>query len=985
MTKYQAEFLEKSNTSQYSIFDLVEPNSKVLEFGPAHGILTKPLKERKNCVIDIVEISEEYGKEAAEYARTALKGKKEGDIESYFWCDRFAGEKYDYIIFADVLEHLFDPKEVLKKSREFLEKSGEIIVSVPNVANDAIMINLYNNLFCYTEEGLLDNTHIKFFAMKNIPLMADELEMGISYFDALYLDDHSNEQSDFFDDTYESIKELLFEHKAGNAYQFIFKLCNDTKTDNSLVIDNFCKQIIKSTTTHITLQKKDGLLVPYEKIETPLDKDIKYKVDVDETIDSIIINPAEGLYYRTKITVNDIPPNDYKIKVYAGIKDQKNEAYYVLHSKAANYTITADFSKMTSVIFNIRINRVRERYLVDNFLTELGKVKKEKNSIVSSRSWKLTSPLRRLSRKLSKNSKKRYGEKDIKKLKNNGEIYQWHYERSRLSSKEYKRQRNDDSVKELLFSIIVPVYNTDESQLREMINSVIDQTYSGWELCMADASDDYHGYVSSLIKEFVKKDKRIRYKKIENKGISENSNAAIEMAKGNYFVLLDHDDLIHPSALYHNAAEIKNRGADFLYSDEDKISPDGQKHIDPYYKPDFSPDLLRANNYICHLTVFSRELYLSAGCFRKEFDGAQDHDLFLRMTEKAKNIVHIKRVLYHWRMSETSTAMGSEAKEYTTQAGINAVREQLDRLGTEGKVSQIRGIPNNYRVSYKIQNEPLISIIIPNCDHVRDLKKCLNSITKKSTYKKYEIIIIENNSKNKETFDYYEELEMQGNIKVVIYESNKGFNYSAINNYGRKFAEGEHLLFMNNDTEVITKNWMEEMLMFSQRKDVGAVGAKLYYPDDTIQHAGTVIGIGGIAGHIFFQLDRFKNGYFSRAMIQQNLSAVTAACMMVRKNVFDETGGFEEELEVQYNDVDFCLKIREAGYLICWTPFAELYHYESKSRGIDILPSDKQRAEKEAEYMKKKWHRYYEEGDPYYNPNLSLRSHLYDLNKDLKY
>jgi len=501
---------------------------------------------------------------------------------------------------------------------------------------------------------------------------------------------------------------------------------------------------------------------------------------------------------------------------------------------------------------------------------------------------------------------------------------------------------------------------------------------------MADASDDSHEYVSSVIKEFGENEKRIIYKKIENKGISENSNAAIEIAKGDYFVLLDHDDMLHPSALYHNAYEIKKSGADFIYSDEDKISADGSKHISPYYKPDFSPDLLRANNYICHLTVFSRELFFSVGGFRKEFDGAQDHDIFLRMTEKAKKIVHIKRVLYHWRMSETSTAMDSDAKEYTTHAGINAVMEQLERLGTEGKVFEIKGIPNNYRVCYKIHNDPLVSIMIPNCDHLMDLKKCINSIVTKSTYSKYEIIIIENNSKNKATFDYYEELRKNENIKIITYESNKGFNYSAINNYGRKFANGEHLLFMNNDTEVITKNWIEEMLMFSQRNDVGAVGVKLYYPDDTIQHAGTVIGIGGIAGHIFFRLNRFKNGYFSRAMIQQNLSAVTAACMMVRKNVFDEVGGFEQELEVQYNDVDLCLKIREAGYLICWTPFAELYHHESKSRGRDILPIEKQRGKKETEYMKKRWHRYYEEGDPYYNPNLSLKSHLYGLNKDLK-
>ncbi len=541
----------------------------------------------------------------------------------------------------------------------------------------------------------------------------------------------------------------------------------------------------------------------------------------------------------------------------------------------------------------------------------------------------------------------------------------------KISAKRRKSESSFKFDKDIKFSILVPLYNTPKNFLKEMIESVQNQTYKNWELCLADGSDEQHNFVGKYCKKLAKKDNRIKYKKLtENKGISENTNACIEMSTGEYIALFDHDDILHPSALFRYMQVICENGADFIYCDEDKFTSLDDEFYDHNFKVDFAPDNLRANNYICHFTVFKKSLLELTGGFRKEFDGSQDHDLVLRLTEQAKSIVHIPEVLYHWRISDASVASDPYAKPYTIEAGKNAVREHLKRVGLEGTVESSPFHPNIYKINYKIKGNPLVSILIPNCNHTEDLDKCIKSIINKSTYNNYEIIIIENNS-NAETFKYYKTLEKYPQIKVVVYKTDT-FNYSAINNFGAQFASGEHILLLNNDIEVISENWIEEMLMLSQREDVGIVGAKLYYPDDTIQHAGVVLGMGGVAGHIFRTMPRTSPGYFGRAIYVNNCSIVTFACAMMKKRIFDEVNGLDESFAVAFNDVDMCMRVLSAGYLNCFTPFAELYHYESISRGSDMDADKYDRFVGEVNRFTERWKAELDKGDAYYNKNLTL-------------
>lgn len=553
---------------------------------------------------------------------------------------------------------------------------------------------------------------------------------------------------------------------------------------------------------------------------------------------------------------------------------------------------------------------------------------------------------------------------DKRKLKKIAEDYY-------ISAQRREQEENAQFPKDIKFSVLVPLYNTPDSFLKAMIESVQAQTYKNWELCLADGSDKEHSFVGEICKKYAGKDERIKYEKLEkNLGISENTNACIRMVTGEYIALFDHDDLLHPSALYEVMRAICEHGTDFIYTDENTFSEEPRDAYNPHFKPDFSPDTLRSYNYICHLSVFSRELLDSVGYFRSEYDGSQDYDLILRLTEKAKKVFHIRKILYYWRAHKNSVAQDVGAKPYTVAAAKKALAAHLERCGLKGEVLDA-SVPTTYHIKYEIDGNPLISVIIPNKDHTDDLDICLKSLYEKSSYKNFELIIVENNSTEKETFEYYEALtQKHGNIKIVTWKGN--FNYSAINNLGVSYAKGEYILLLNNDVEIINGSCLEEMLMFAQRKDVGAVGAKLYYSDDTVQHAGVILGLGGTAGHAHKHFARSHPGYMARASIAQNLTACTAACLMMRRDVFDEVGGLDESFEVAFNDVDLCMKIRKKGYLVVFTPYAELYHYESKSRGNDSTPEKLERFRGEIDRFKEKWQKQLDDGDPYYNPNLTL-------------
>ncbi len=525
-----------------------------------------------------------------------------------------------------------------------------------------------------------------------------------------------------------------------------------------------------------------------------------------------------------------------------------------------------------------------------------------------------------------------------------------------------------------LISILVPLYNTDDTMLKEMIGSVEWQTYSNWELCLADGSDEAHSYVKKTVDSY--NDSRIKYMKLEkNEGISGNTNQCLKLATGEYIGLFDHDDILHPSALFEYVKVINEQGADYIYCDETTFKSGNIDHmLTMHFKPDYSIDNLRANNYICHFSVFKKTLLEGTELFRSKFDGSQDHDMILRLTDKAEKIVHVPRLLYYWRCHAGSVASNISAKEYAIDAAKGAVADHLRKHGyTDFKITSTRAFETIFKIRYKINGSPLITIVIPNKDHIDDLKRCVTSILEKSTYTNFEIIIVENNSEEQKTFELYEDLkEMSDKISVVTYEGE--FNYSKVNNYGVSFAKGEYVLLLNNDTEVITLNWLEEMLMYAQREDVGAVGAKLYYADKTIQHAGVVIGLGAhrTAGHTHYKMPKDNLGYMGRLCYTQNVSAVTGACLLVKKKIWDEVGGLDEEFRISLNDVDFCLKLRKKGYLNVFTPFAELYHYESVSRGLDDNGERAERYNKESERFRKIWKEELEKGDPYYNVNFSL-------------
>lgn len=571
----------------------------------------------------------------------------------------------------------------------------------------------------------------------------------------------------------------------------------------------------------------------------------------------------------------------------------------------------------------------------------------------------------------------------LKQKKIEAEAKKLHGTASFPTPEQAKVQKNTKFDRMVKISILVPLYNTPIQFLDEMIESVLNQTYQNWELCLADGSDREHDNVGERCAEYIAKDKRIVYKRLEkNEGIAGNTNECYAMATGEYIGLFDHDDVLHPSALYEYVKVINEQGADYIYCDETTFKGDSINNmITLHFKPDFAPDNLRANNYICHFSVFSRELLEGTELFRSGFDGSQDHDMILRLTANAKKVVHVPKLLYYWRSHKASVASDISAKPYAIAAAKGAVADHLTRCGYKNfEIKSTRAFDTIFEIKYEIQSEDRISILIPNKDHLEDLRRCIDSIKERSTYENYEIIVIENNSTDKAVSDYYRTIEEQENITVLTYTGE--FNYSKINNFGASHANGKYLLLLNNDTQVISMNWMESMLMYAQRPDVGAVGAKLYYGDRTIQHAGVVVGLGAhrTAGHTHYKINYDNLGYMGRLCYAQNVSAVTGACLMVKKSIYDELGGLDENFKVALNDVDFCLRIREKGYLNVFTPFAELYHFESASRGMDVVDEKKaRRYEDECALFRERWKELLAKGDPYYNPNFSLDRSDYSL------
>ena len=524
-------------------------------------------------------------------------------------------------------------------------------------------------------------------------------------------------------------------------------------------------------------------------------------------------------------------------------------------------------------------------------------------------------------------------------------------------------------------SVVVPVYNPPAEYLEAMVKSVRAQTYSNWELCLADASPLEH--VKPILQRFATQDSRIKIRFLEaNLGIAGNSNAALALATGDFVALLDHDDTLAPFAIHGMVSAIlANPSAEFFYSDEDKLDTSGER-VEPNFKPDWSPETLLSRNYICHLLVLKRSLVERIGGFRPGFDGAQDYDLVLRAGEVAKQIVHVPQVLYHWRMHAASTALNKGSKNYAYDNGKKAIAEHLARVGVEASVHDGPSL-GMYHVIYRLKTQPLVSVIIPNKDHPEMLARCVDSLAKAS-YANYELIVVENGSTQPATRDYYGVLQRDPRVRVL--EWTKPFNYAAVNNFAAHAAKGELLLFLNNDIESINPDWLEELVKRAVQPGVGAVGAKLYYADDTIQHAGLVIGLGGVAGHSHLNYPRRAPGHMQRLQYAQNVAAVTGACLLMPKSVFDEIGGFDEGFVLAFNDVDLCLQVLAKGYRIVWTPDAELYHLESKTRGPEDTEEKQKRFKREIDLFHLKWGEFLKAGDPYYSRHFRLDRPDFALN-----
>ena len=511
-------------------------------------------------------------------------------------------------------------------------------------------------------------------------------------------------------------------------------------------------------------------------------------------------------------------------------------------------------------------------------------------------------------------------------------------------------------MKQPLISVVMPTYNTDEKFLRLCIDSVLNQSYQNWELCIADDASTLP-HVKKVLKQYKKQDKRIKIVLRKKNGhISAASNSALDITAGEFVALLDHDDELPMHALLQVVNSInENPAANIFYGDEDKMDANGIR-FSPHFKPDWNPDLLYSNNYVSHLGVYNSRILKSISGFRIGLEGSQDYDLLLRCLPHISDgeIIHVPKILYHWRAIEGSTALQSSEKDYTTKAGLKALEDYFGSLDVDVSV-RIGKVPNTYDVKYALPAEdPLVSLLIPTRDHIELIRPCVESILEKTTYKNYEIIILDNQSKEPAVVSWLAEIQKESKVRVLRYEH--PFNYSAINNFGVNHANGNIIGLINNDIKVISPGWLTEMVMHVSRPDVGCVGAKLYYGNDTIQHAGVIMGVGGVAGHSHLGFPRDSHGYFARLSLAHSITAVTAACLLVRKDVFNGVGGLnEQDLAIAFNDVDLCLKVKLAGYRNIWTPYAELYHYESISRGSEDTPEKQARFSKEVDYMLKTW------------------------------
>ncbi len=1175
MSKYDFKLDMTVENSLSLIIKMLKPNSVILEFGPAHGRLTKYLLEELHCRVYIVEKDLDAITEAKKYAYDYING----DIEDFIWLKRFANVSFDYIIFADVIEHLYNPKLVLENALRLLKDTGSILLSLPNFSHNAVLIDLLRNEFSYHDTGLLDENHVRFFTYKSINDLFAELNLvPVSQY-STNAKVGEIEIDNKYQDLPEEVSRYLKLRPFGEVYQFVFEL----KKKSHFAKERIKDYLIKDCSYYFAQLyfTKEG---QYEennslKVDNPQNVNLlsfdlsntegvkKLRLDIInascivkinkcelETVDNRLIevnmNRTNACLYLKNLYF--FLENDPQMEII--IPDEEKITHLIVNYEFVEFGVKNNISKIIrdlNAYYNTKINNIQVEYnaLIDKQNTKyerlLNKYKgllsyeqevindrmrlssqrhyadyleQRINLIYHSYSWKITKIFRIMLKRKSKkppyeilqrndliimnidaamvkkqklflrgwafskiNEKleisvanfkkddlfceqetrsdvfnyyngdyqnlhcgfkltvsninkeeavivKIHSEKDAiivsfnpyeiaqkyrvklitkKNLKNTvkhlkkyglnatikqikayalGEVQQDYdpeiaYQKWIKNHENYKKQEVKQKIHKFMIkpkiSILVPVYNVEERWLKRCIESVINQYYENWELCIADDNSTLT-YIKPLLSAYQKADSRIKVVFRDKNGhISRATNSALEIATGEYIALLDNDDELAPFALYEVVKHINEHPeSDLIYSDEDKTDLKGIRR-DPHFKPDYSPDTLLSSNYISHLGIYRRSLVIKAGGFRTGYEGSQDYDLVLRFVEMTDKIYHIPKILYHWRMVEGSTALMSASKSYAYEAGFRALNDAINRRNLLANVKYHGEVPY-YVMEYDVLSDDFVSIIIPTKDNGDILDKCLYSIYTKTQRIKYEIIIVDNGSTEENTFKVFSKYrEIFPDFQILTLDI--PFNYSKLNNEAVKLTKGNYILLLNNDIEVITHDWLKIMVGYARQKHIGAVGAKLLYPDDTIQHGGVILGVGGVANHAFLNHDRNSPGYYARLKVPYNYSAVTGACLAVKKDKYLEAGGLDENLMVAFNDIDFNLKLLKIGYYNVFLPQVELYHYESKSRGKDDTNEKLKRFNNEVKYMVSKWGDILSK-DPFYNPNLSYQTTNFRIN-----
>lgn len=976
----------EKNDSHMGLATRIKPKQRVLELGCSSGYLSKFLQQDLACKLVGVDINESALLQAAPYCQQTIVA----DLDNDSWLTEIQGQQFDVVLCADVLEHLKNPAAMLASLKPFLHKESRLLASVPNVAHASIRLELLQGHFDYESLGLLDDTHLHFYTRNGLISML--MQAGYVCCDISYsisdLADEAIEQHLAKVGLQASVKARKLLHAPDAvAYQFIVEaLPVQAELAQHLPQHLTPKPLVSSGVFYGEKQERITLLEQQLSIETEHNK--HHQQHIAQLEQQVAVEQEHNKNHQIHI-------QQLEEKVVLQEQQLLAKEEHLLateeHSKNHQKTIKAwqeTGRVLDDALFDLSA-QLQQELANNNQLTATITHLQDIANRLTDDNHKLEQVLERVHKKMSyrmvrglKNTPKKIAGILHKKAKVPYEApvdffdYDaWLASYGKHTNQEYIAIKNEadawlDAPK---IAVLMPVYNPDKACLVNAIESVLQQAYANFELCIADDASSAT-YVQEVLQSYMHKDPRVKVIFREQNGhISAASNSALSLVEADFVALMDHDDLLTRDALYWVAKTIRqNPDAQLIYSDEDKMDLEGKRYA-PYFKPDWNPELFLSHNFICHLGVYKTEQVKALGGFDSEFDGAQDYDLALRYTAelKAEQIIHIPRVLYHWRAVKGSTANGVQEKPYAEAKIAKVVQSSFARQQRPANVYPHEKLPGALRVRYLLpETLPLVSMVMPTRNGFHLLHRCVESIFAQTDYVNYELIIIDNGSDELATLRYLQRL--QENERVTVIRDDSPFNYAALNNRAVAEAKGEIIALLNNDLEVINADWLDEMVSHVLHPEVGAVGAKLYYPDDTIQHAGVIVGLGGVAGHSHKHSPRDNPGYCGRLFLTQNLSAVTAACLVVRKEVFDAVGGFDEQnLTVAFNDVDLCLRIREAGFYNVWTPYAEMYHYESASRGYEDTPEKQARFNKEVAYMKKRW------GedlllDPAYNPNLTL-------------